>query len=53
MMQNKMIRWTSQSLTRRTLSLFLISDMEGGGQLSNVSKDRGVDVSFFMNTLNK
>lgn len=31
MMQIKMIQWTSQSLTRRTLSLFMISDMERVG----------------------
>lgn len=46
MMQIKMIRWMSQSVTRRTLSLFVISGMERVGQLSSVSKDRGVDVSF-------
>lgn len=46
MMQIKMIRWMSQRLNRRTLSLFVISDMERVGQLSNMSKDRGVDVSF-------
>lgn len=52
MMQIKMIRWMSQSVTRRTLSMFVISGMERDGQLSSVSKDRGVDVFFHEHLVN-